>query len=197
MARMNPLHIAIRQPSGARQPRSLAFGEQLHATDVGFQPGAKLRASRAGWPTIECSGSQHNRVDRESLCRQFREYWPSDHLATHAVHRSNPPLKRDKMPVASNRRCKRSWSPCNLSSVLQFRAIFNVSIRVATPELSISVTPDKSMPTVLGCGASKRAISWSRTAGEESISILPFKDARAPCSLATMLISGLSTRLLL
>jgi len=101
------------------------------------------------------------------------------------------------MPVASNRRCKRSCSPCNLRSVLQFRAIFNASIRVATPELSIWVTPDKSMLTVLGCGACKRAISWSSTAGEESISMRPFKDARAPCSLATMLISGLSILLVL
>ena len=83
-----------------------------------------------------------------------------------------PPLKSDRMPVASNRRCNRSCNPCSLSSVLQFRAIFNASIRVATPELSIWVTPDKSMLTVLGCGACKRAISWSRTAGEESISIL-------------------------
>ena len=100
------------------------------------------------------------------------------------------------MPVVSNSRCKRSCNPCSLSSVLQSRAIFSASIKVATPELSIWVTPDKSMLTVLGCGACKRAISWSRTAGEESISMRPFKDARAPCSLATMLISGLSTRLL-
>src|ERR1035438_8954274 len=39
-----------------------------------------------------------------------------------------PSLNRYRMPVASNRRCKRSCSPCNLSSVLQFRAIFNASI---------------------------------------------------------------------
>src|SRR5579864_6872301 len=103
-----------------------------------------------------------------------------------------PSLNRDKMPVASNRRCKRSCNPCSLSSVLQFRAIFNASIRVATPELSIWVTPDKSMLTVLGCGACKRAISWSRTAGEESISIRPYKDANAPFSLATIFIPDFS-----
>lgn len=100
------------------------------------------------------------------------------------------------MPVASNRRCKRSCNPCSLSSVLQFRAIFNASIRVATPELSIWVTPDKSMLTVLGCGACKRAISWSRTAGEESISRWPFNDARAPFSVSTKSIFGLSMRFL-
>src|SRR5450755_2518226 len=103
-----------------------------------------------------------------------------------------PSLNRYRMPVASNRRCKRTCNPCSLSSVLQFRAIFNASIRVATPELSIWVTPDKSMLTVLGCGACKRAISWSRTAGEESISIRPYKDANAPFSFATVFIPDFS-----
>src|SRR5271166_1697329 len=56
------------------------------------------------------------------------------------VHLRMPSLNRDRMPVASNRRCKRSCNPSSLSSVLQFRAIFNASIRVATPELSIWVT---------------------------------------------------------
>ena len=65
------------------------------------------------------------------------------------------------------------------------------------PELSICVMPDKSMLTVVGCGVCKKAISRSRTAGEESTSMRPFKDARAPCWLVTVLTSGLSTRFLL
>jgi hypothetical protein len=48
------------------------------------------------------------------------------------------------------------------------------------------------MLTVLGCGACKRATSWSRTAGEESISIRPYKDADAPFSLATVFIPDFS-----
>src|SRR6185437_16445698 len=59
-------------------------------------------------------------------------------------------LKRERMPVMSKRRSNRSSKPCNLISVFWARATFNASMRVATPELSICVTADKSMVTVPG-----------------------------------------------
>src|SRR5208283_2623396 len=84
-----------------------------------------------------------------------------------------------------------------LTSVLYLRAILRASIRVATPELSICVIPDKSMLTIFGCGVSNSARSQRRTAGEESISIRPYKDANAPLLLATIFIPDFSISLLL
>src|SRR5215469_1853615 len=104
-------------------------------------------------------------------------------------------LKRDKMPVDSNRRSNRSCRPSNRSSVRLARAILNTSISVATPELSRRLTADKSILTTLGWGECRNARSRSPTAGEESISIAPYKYTRARSSLATT-VPSLSTRLL-
>ena len=101
------------------------------------------------------------------------------------------------MPVDWNSRSNRPSKPCKLTSVLWLRAILRTSIRVATPELSIWVTADRSTVSTLQRGPCNVVRSSARIAGEESISKRPQIRAVVPFSPVTTSISGLSIRLVL
>ena len=107
------------------------------------------------------------------------------------------PSKSGRMPVDWKSRNNRPCKPCNLTSVLWLRAILRPSIRVATPELSIWVTADRSRISTLQLGPCNVVRSSARRAGEESISIRPQIRATVPFSPVTTSISGLSIRSIL